>query len=69
MPGADAVKTLSRYFDTSADFLLGIVDEKLKLVPYYKDITEEEKLLLQAFSQLRPCQKTAIAELIKTMLV
>ena len=64
VPSGDAVVALARLFDTSADFLLGIVDEQIRLVPYFRDLTDDEQLLLQAYSQLPARQKRAVEQLI-----
>lgn len=68
VPTAQAIVALARYFDTSADFLLGLVDEKLKLVPYYKNLTEREQTFMQAYSQLSGAEKNAVAEIVRLML-
>lgn len=66
-PTAGALIAVARYFDTSTDFVLGIVDSQLKLVPYYKDLNREEQVMMQSYTRLTPSQKTAINELIRVM--
>ena len=66
-PSGEAVVALARVFDTSADFLLGLVDEQIRLVPYFRDLSEDEHLLLQAFSQLTARQKRAVEHLIAAL--
>lgn len=67
-PSAEAVIAVARCFDTSADFLLGLVDERLRLVPYYKDLTEREQTFMQAYAQLSPERKTAVGEIVRLFL-
>lgn len=67
-PTADAVVAVARYFDTSADFLLGLVDERLRLVPYYKGLSEREQIFMQAYSQLTSEQKNAVGEMVRLLL-
>ena len=66
-PSGEAVVALARVFDTSADFLLGLVDEQIRLVPYFRDLSEDEQLLLQAFSQLTARQKRAVEHLLAAL--
>lgn len=68
MPTAQAVVAIARYFDTSADFVLGIVDERLRLVPYYKNLTGKEQTFMQAFAQLSPERQNAVAEIVRQFL-
>ncbi len=68
MPSAEAVVALARCFDTSADFILGIVDERLRLVPYYKDLSDEEQTFMQAYSQLSRERKNAVGEVVRLFL-
>lgn len=68
MPTAQAVVAIARCFDTSADFILGLVDEKLRLVPYYKDLSEKEQTFMQAYAQLSPEQKNAVGEIVRLFL-
>ena len=63
----EAVVALARVFDTSADFLLGLVDEQIRLVPYFRDLSDDEQLLLQAFSQLTARQKRAVEHLLAAL--
>lgn len=67
-PSAEAVVALARCFDTSADFLLGLVDEKLRLVPYYKDLSDGEQTFMQAYAQLSPERKSAVGEIVRLFL-
>ena len=67
VPSGEAVVALARVFDTSADFLLGLVDEQIRLVPYFRDLSEDEQLLLQAFSQLSVKQKRAVEHLVAAL--
>lgn len=67
-PSADAVVAIARCFDTSADFLLGLVDERLRLVPYYKDLTENEQTFMQAYAQLSAERKSAVGEIVRLFL-
>ena len=67
-PTAQAVVAIARMFDTSADFILGLVDEKLRLVPYYKGLDEKEQAFMQAYSQLTSAQKSAVGEIVRLML-
>ena len=67
-PTSDAVVAVARYFDTSSDFLLGLVDERLRLVPYYKGLSEKEQPFMQAYSQLTSAQKSAVGEIVRLML-
>ena len=64
VPTAGAIVAIARYFDTSADFILGIVDEKLRLVPYYKDISEKDQTFMQAYAQLPADKKSAVGEIV-----
>lgn len=66
-PTAEAVVAFAHSFDTSADFLLGLVDEQIRLVPYFRELTEDEQLLLQAFSQLSAKKKRAVEQLIAAL--
>ena len=67
-PSADAVVAIARCFYTSADFLLGLVDERLRLVPYYKDLTENEQTFMQAYAQLSAERKSAVGEIVRLFL-
>lgn len=67
-PTAQAIIALARQFDTSADFLLGLVDERLRLVPYYKDLSDKEQTFMQAYAQLSPERKNAVAEIVRLFL-
>lgn len=67
-PTAQAVVAIARMFDTSADFILGLVDEKLRLVPYYKDLSEREQTFMQAYSQLPGEKKSAVEEIVRLFL-
>lgn len=68
MPSADAVVAIARCFDTSTDFVLGIVDERLRLVPYFKDLSERDQTFMQAYSQLSAQQKNAVGEIVRLFL-
>ncbi len=68
VPTAGAIVAIARYFDTSADFILGIVDEKLRLVPYYKDISEKDQTFMQAYAQLPADKKSAVGEIVRLFL-
>ncbi len=67
-PTAQAVVAIARMFDTSADFILGLVDEKLRLVPYYKGLDEKEQTFMQAYSQLSAEKKNAVGEIVRLFL-
>lgn len=67
-PSAEAVVAIARCFDTSADFLLGLVDERLRLVPYYKNLSEREQTFMQAYAQLSRERKNAVAEIVRLFL-
>ncbi|HIU82221.1 MAG TPA: helix-turn-helix transcriptional regulator [Candidatus Ornithoclostridium faecavium] len=67
-PTAQAVVAIARMFDTSADFILGLVDEKLRLVPYYKGLDEKEQTFMQAYSQLSVEKKNAVGEIVRLFL-
>ena len=67
-PSAEAVVAVARCFDTSADFLLGLVDERLRLVPYYKDLSESEQTFMQAYAQLSAERKSAVGEIVRLFL-
>ena len=66
-PGGEAVKAMAELFDTTADFILGIVDEEIKLVPYFRGLKEEEELLMQAYAQLTGRQKRIVEELVSSL--
>lgn len=66
-PGGEAVKAMAELFDTTADFILGIVDEEIKLVPYFRDLKEDEELLMQAYAQLTGRQKRIVEELVSSL--
>lgn len=67
VPGGEAVKAMAELFDTTADFILGIVDEEIKLVPYFRELKEEEELLMQAYAQLTGRQKRIVEELVSSL--
>lgn len=67
VPGGEAVKAMAELFDTTADFILGIVDEEIKLVPYFRGLKEEEELLMQAYAQLTGRQKRIVEELVSSL--
>lgn len=67
-PTAQAVVAIARRFDTSADFVLGLVDERLRLVPYYKNLSDKEQTFMQAYAQLSPERKNAVAEIVRLFL-
>lgn len=66
-PGGEAVKAMAELFDTTADFILGIVDEEIKLVPYFRGLKEDEELLMQAYAQLTGRQKRIVEELVSSL--
>ena len=66
-PGGEAVKAMAELFDTTADFILGIVDEEIKLVPYFREMKEDEELLMQAYAQLTGRQKRIVEELVSSL--
>lgn len=68
VPAAQAVVALARYFDTSSDFLLGLVDERLRLVPYFKELSQDEQTFMQAFTQLTAEKRNALAEIVRLFL-
>lgn len=67
-PTAQAIVAIARMFDTSADFILGLVDEKLRLVPYYKGLDEKGQTFMQAYSQLSAEKKNAVGEIVRLFL-
>ena len=46
---------------------MGIVDEEIKLVPYFREMKEEEELLMQAYAQLTGRQKRIVEELVSSL--
>ena len=66
-PNYATLISLVEFFHCSADFLLGLVDEQIRLVPYFRDLSEDEQLLLQAFSQLTARQKRAVEHLLAAL--
>ena len=67
VPSGEAIVAMARLFDTSTDFLLGLVDDQVRLVPYFRDTTEDEQLLLQAYAQLTTRQKHIVEELVASL--
>lgn len=67
VPSGDCVVTLAQIFDTSSDFLLGLVDEQIRLVPYFRELSDDEQLFMQAYAQLSKRQKRVVEELVAVM--
>lgn len=60
-PTADKIAQIARVLDTSADYLLGLIDDPLPYAQYHADLNTQEKQVISAW------RRGDIAEAIKVI--
>lgn len=68
LPAYDAIVKLCDYYDISADFLCGLVNEKGCYEKAYKNLNDEQHLFINLFNKLSGNQKALVFQLMKEVL-
>lgn len=68
LPTCDALVQLCRFYDVSADFLLGEMSERGEYPVVYKDVTPEQQMYIQMLSKLNRRQKQVVFDMMRELI-